>query len=131
MFENANHIGSDVVVKVIEAGAQIVHAGLAVATFDESVFGTFPPTELEVVTTAALLGQGIALVHAKFFLHDRKCHITQMRLRDIAEPILGINKVVTRVHLTIMFNGKSFAAKFGLRTRLGGHSRRLRDRCFK
>lgn len=94
MFENPNYIRSDVVVKVIETRAEIVHAGFAVPTFDESVFGAFAPAELEVVTTATLLGQAVALVHTKFFLHDRKRHITQMRLRDITESILWINKVV-------------------------------------
>ena len=94
VFENANHIGSDVVVKVIETRAKIVHAGLSVPTFDESVFWAFAPAELQIVTVAALLGQGVALVHTELFLHDRKCHVAQMRLRDVTEAILWINKVV-------------------------------------
>jgi hypothetical protein len=55
VLENANHIGPDVIVKVIEAGAEIVHSGFAISTFDESVFWTLAPAELEIVTGATLL----------------------------------------------------------------------------
>ena len=66
--QEMDDIGPHVIIETIESAAEIVETCLTFLTFYQTIFWALPPTQPQVVTLAALGGQGIALGETKCLL---------------------------------------------------------------
>ena len=74
--------------------AQHIHIGLTVPCIGETVLGALAMAEEVVVATLAFHGQGIAFVATEGLLLLAAVHVGKLSSHDVAEAVLGIDKVV-------------------------------------
>ena len=85
------------------SGTQVVQAFLSIRRANESMFRAFAMTGKADVTFAAVARQGVKLVLAEGGLRGAIHHTAQTLAQNIAQLIFGIDKMVTRIEVPVMF----------------------------
>ena len=78
-------------------------------------------TQVAHVAAPAVRGQGVAFVGSEFLLAITPGHVTENSFIDVADPIVGVNIVVARKYIAVVFHDQSVAAGFGEHTEAGTH----------
>ena len=90
--------------------AQHIHIWLTVLRVAETVLGALAVAQEIVVASLALQRQGITLVASEALLVFTAVHVGKLTGHDIAEAVLGIDEMVTRVDIAIVFDDHAIAA---------------------
>ena len=104
------HGSIDMVKKSLVAFAQVIQPRLAIWRSQESIFGTLPMAGKADVAFPAIARQRIQLVLPKLKLFIRADEIDHVVLLDVAEQVLGLDKMVARVQVAVMLEGQSVTA---------------------
>lgn len=105
------HVGFCVAEKHLVALAEAVEPFLvAFGGKGKTVLGAFSVTEEKIATALADARQLLELGCAEKELPLVAPELGKGRLRDVSQPILGIDKMVTAVYVTVMLDNKSVAA---------------------
>jgi hypothetical protein len=92
--------------------AEDIHIRFSIACISKTVLWTLTMAKEIVIAALAFKREGIAFVASEELLLTTAVHIGKTGIPYIAQTILGIDKVVTRIHIAIMFNDKSVTAHF-------------------
>ena len=98
-------------VELFHPRAEIIQARFSGLSPHQPILGAFTPAELQVGALTAILGKLVTLIKPETFLPVRIRHGAPMRIADIADPIRGIDKVVTGEHVAVMFDHHALAAE--------------------
>ena len=101
------HGSVNVVKKILIAFAQVIQPRLAIRRCNKSILGTLPVAGEADVAFPAIGRQGIQLVLPKLLLFVRADEIDHVILLDVAEQVVGLDKMVTRVKVAVMLEGQS------------------------
>src|SRR4029079_1667016 len=93
------HRTVDVVEEVLEAGAEVVEAGVAGRGFDEAVLGTAAVTREAHVALEAIGRQAVALVEAELALPLGGDELERGGGAYVAELVAGLDEVVAGVEV--------------------------------
>ena len=96
--------------ELLEPGAEIVLARLAVLAEYEAVFGAAAIAPVAYLATLALPGQRVALVLAELALLGRGDHGEHVGLVDVAQQVLWFDEVIARVQVTVVLQRRAVAA---------------------
>ena len=118
--------------EVFESCAKVVQTRIAVRCGDKAILGTFAVTGEAHIAIQAVLRQRIQLVLAKFDLLWRSHQLDHVLVLDIAQKIVGFDKMVARVEIAIVFDGQARAAGLVKDTHAGGsHAQPIAQRCLE
>jgi hypothetical protein len=110
--EKAGHefeAGLDVVEEVFVGGAEILEAGVAVEGGQEEVIGTFAAAVLEYFTAAAVRREAAAFGGGEAGLRGAVNQCCQGVASDVAVKKLGVDIMVTRIDVAVVFHGQGAA----------------------
>ena len=107
------HLRSDMIQKMLVTRAEVVQPRLAIGREGKTIFGTFALAGKAYFTGAAILRQQIAFIGSKLLLLRRVGHFIESLSVNIAELVLGGNKMVAGVKVAGMFQCQRRAAGFG------------------
>src|SRR5690349_20648573 len=98
-LKKGTNVVANVRIKSLEAFAEIVQPGLALWRFQNAIARTLSPAQIQMLTTAASLRQCIALGHPKAHLLSAKGQLCLLIVKNVAQPMTGIDKVVAGKHV--------------------------------
>ena len=104
------HREIDVVEERLEPGAQVVQPRLTIRRHDEAILRTFAVTGEAHVAFPAVTRQRIPLVLAEFELLGRGHQLDHVSCPDVAQQVVGLDKVVARVQIAVVLDGQPRAA---------------------
>ena len=96
--------------EVLEAGAQVVEARLAVGRQNKPVLGTLAMTGEAHVALPAETRQRIAFVKAELDLLRRGHQLDHVRVPDVAQQIVRLHEVIARIQIAVVLDGQPRAA---------------------
>ena len=88
----------------VVAVAQVIETGIAVSIVDESILGTLSMAGKFKAAFFALSGQGTVLDVAEFLLFWPIEHLGESPATNVAEFILGKDKMIARIDVSIVFH---------------------------
>jgi hypothetical protein len=89
--------------KRLITSAKIVQSILSIGRFDATIFGTLAVTGKAHRALAAVTGQSVLLVLAKFNLLGGGEQLDQMNFPNISQFVRGLYKMVTGIQVAVMF----------------------------
>ena len=90
--------------------AQIIQTWFTVWRLQETVLGTLAVADMQNLTMPAVPGKRIPLILSEFPLLIRSDKLDHGRLQDVAQKVFRLDKVVTRIQVAVVFQGRAFAA---------------------
>ena len=109
-LSHLEHVGGGVGEEFAVAGAEGVQAGLAGFRAVETVLGAFAVAEVQVLAGAAFARQAIALGDAEPDHRVGLHHFRDAVLADVAQQVLGVNKVITGIEVAVVLEDGVLAA---------------------
>ena len=87
------------------ARAQVIQSGLPIRCLEKAVLGALAMTGKAHLAFTAAAGQPLTLLQAKLPLLLGSHQVDHMMLCDVAEQIVRLDKVVTRIEIAVMLQG--------------------------
>ena len=84
--------------------AQVIEAGIAISIVDEAVLGTLSMTGKFIATFHALKRKGTMLDVAELLLFRPIEHLGESLLANVAKFILGEDKMIARIDVSVIFH---------------------------
>ena len=98
------HIGCHMFEETVVALAQVIETGVTVSIEDEAILGTLSMTGKFIAAFFALTGQGTVLDVAELLLFGPIEHLGESLATNVAEFILGKDKMIARIDVSIVFH---------------------------
>lgn len=107
------HIGCHVVEETVVAFAQIIKARIAISIANEAILGTLSMTGKFIAAFPALARKGAMLDVAELLLFRPIEHFGERLLANVAKFILGEDKMIARIDVSIVFHHTGMSAIAG------------------
>ena len=104
------HVGCGVLEEVLVSLTQCVESLLTASCGSKAVLGALASAGKEVVTLAAVAGQGIAFLDAEAEELGFALHVGKVLGAYVAESVFGVDEVVTHVHVAVVLHHESVSA---------------------
>jgi len=102
----------DVVEEILVPGTEVVEPRLAIGGGEEAILGASSMTGEAHITVLAVERQRVALIGPELALLRRGHQLQHMFLTDVAQQIVGLDKMITGVEIAIVLHGQRVAAGF-------------------
>ena len=116
------HIGCHVVEETVVAFAQIIKARIAISIANEAILGTLSMTGKFIAAFPALARKGAMLDVAELLLFRPIEHFGERLLANVAKFILGEDKMIARIDVSIVFHHTGMSAIAGKDTNARRHA---------
>ena len=93
--------------------AQVIKTGIAISIANEAILGTFPMTCKLIAAFPALARQGAMLDVAELLLFRTIEHFGKRLLANVAKFILGEDKMIARIDVSVVFHHTGMSAIAG------------------
>ena len=107
------HIRCHVVEEPVIAFAQVIEARITISIADEAILGTFAMTGKFIAAFPALTRKGAVLDVAELLLFRPIEHFGERLLANVAKFILGEDKMIARIDVSIVFHHTGMSAIAG------------------
>ena len=98
--------------ETLHSGAEIVETRFPVRRSNEPVLGTAAVTHSQRFAFQTEAREGVPLCRAEISLRLALQQLAERRLPDIAQPVLGVDKMVARKEIAVLFEHRNLTAGF-------------------